>query len=108
MEISRDGEPVTVLRPQKRTYLVQTQPMTEAGIDAGFTRDLFVALGEPLEEGDAWAIRVQYKPMMRWVWGGCAIMALGGLLAATDRRYKRLLARDTAAEAAAAGRTVST
>ncbi len=104
MEISRDGEPVAVLRPQKRTYRVQTQPMTEAGIDAGFTRDLFVALGEPLEQSDAWAIRVQYKPMMRWVWGGCAIMALGGLLAAADRRYKRLLARDSTAEAAAAGR----
>jgi cytochrome c-type biogenesis protein CcmF len=61
--------------------------MTEAGIQAGFTRDLFVALGEPLADG-AWAMRVQIKPFVRWIWLGALLMALGGLLAATDRRYR--------------------
>lgn len=61
--------------------------MTEAGIQAGITRDLFVALGEPLADG-AWAVRVQIKPFVRWIWLGALLMALGGLLAATDRRYR--------------------
>ena len=61
--------------------------MTEAGIDAGFTRDLFVAMGEPLE-GDAWAIRVHIKPFVRWVWLGGLLMMAGGLLSASDKRYR--------------------
>jgi cytochrome c-type biogenesis protein CcmF len=62
--------------------------MTEAAIDVGFTRDLYVALGEPIGDG-SWALRLYYKPLIRWIWLGPAIMALGGLLAASDRRYRR-------------------
>jgi cytochrome c-type biogenesis protein CcmF len=85
--ILKDGETVTVLHPQKRVYRVQTNPMSEAGIDAGIGRDLFVALGEPLGE-DAWSMRLQFKPLVRFIWGGCLVMAFGGLLATTDRRYR--------------------
>ena len=61
--------------------------MTEAGIDAGWNRDLFVALGEPLGNG-AWSVRIQYKPLIRFIWFGALVMALGGLIAASDRRYR--------------------
>jgi cytochrome c-type biogenesis protein CcmF len=61
--------------------------MTEAAIDVGLTRDLYVSLGEPVE-GDAWIVRVYVKPFIDWIWGGCLLMALGGLLAVTDRRYR--------------------
>jgi len=87
IEIRRDGEFVAELRPQKRTYLVQQSPMTEAGIDAGWNRDLFVALGDPLGN-DAWSVRLQYKPLIRFIWLGALIMALGGIIAASDRRYR--------------------
>jgi cytochrome c-type biogenesis protein CcmF len=87
VDIRRDGEFVTQLRPQKRTYLVQQSPMTEAGIDAGWNRDLFVALGDPLGD-DAWSVRIQYKPMIRFIWLGALVMALGGAIAASDRRYR--------------------
>ncbi len=80
------------LFPEKRIYRVQTMPMTEADIDAGFTRDLFIALGEPLDDsGEVWAVRLQYKPFIRWIWGGAVIMAIGGLFAASDRRYRRMV-----------------
>ena len=68
--------------------------MTEAAIDAGLTRDLFIALGEPLNNEGAWSVRVYYKPFIRWIWLGAIIMALGGLMAACDRRY-RLKSRAT-------------
>lgn len=87
MQVMRNGKQVSVLHPEKRLYLVQQATMTEAGIDAGLTRDLFVALGEPLGDG-AWAVRVHIKPFVRWIWLGAFMMALGGLLAATDRRYR--------------------
>jgi len=87
MRVSKDGRDVTVLYPEKRLYTVQQSMMTEAGIDAGFTRDLYVALGEPLENG-AWAVRVHVKPFVRWIWFGGLLTALGGALAATDRRYR--------------------
>jgi len=87
IEIRKDGEFVAELRPQKRTYLVQQSPMTEAGIDVGWNRDLFVALGDPLGN-DAWSVRLQYKPLIRFIWLGALIMALGGLIAASDRRYR--------------------
>ncbi len=77
------------LKPEKRIYRVQRSPMTEAAIDAGFTRDLFIALGEPLDSSGAWAIRIYYKPFIRWIWLGAIIMALGGLFAACDRRYRQ-------------------
>ena len=79
------------LFPEKRIYRVQTMPMTEADIDAGFTRDLFIALGEPLSDDGVWAVRIQYKPFIRWIWGGAVIMAIGGLFAVSDRRYRRMV-----------------
>ena len=88
IEVTREGRPVARLAPEKRTYLSQSQPMTEAGIDPGLTRDLYIALGEPLG-GGAWSVRLHYKPFVRWIWLGAILMALGGGLAATDRRYRR-------------------
>ena len=85
--IARDGERVAVLRPQKRVYRVQPQPMTQAAIDAGFLRDLYVVLGDPLGDG-AWSARVNVNPMVRWIWLGALLMAAGGLLALSDRRYR--------------------
>jgi cytochrome c-type biogenesis protein CcmF len=87
VRVLQDGEEVAVLHPEKRLYTVQQMPMTEAGIDAGLTRDLYVALGEPLENG-AWAVRVHIKPYVRWIWLGGLMMGLGGLLAAFDPRYR--------------------
>jgi len=86
--ISKDGVEQTELLPEKRVYLVQKNPMTEAGIDAGWSRDLFVAMGDQLGE-DAWSVRIQYRPMIRFIWFGCLIMALGGLIAVSDKRYRR-------------------
>ena len=88
VHVSRDGEPVAVLHPEKRTYISQAEPMTEAAIDPGFTHDLYVALGEPVGTDGAWTMRVQYKPLVRWIWLGPLMMAIGGLLAAADRRYR--------------------
>ena len=85
--VSRDGKLYAELNPQKRLYLVQRSPMTEAAIDAGLMRDLFVAMGEPLENGE-WSMRLQYKPLIRWIWLGTLIMAFGGIFALTDRRYR--------------------
>jgi cytochrome c-type biogenesis protein CcmF len=78
---------IAELWPEKRTYLASRQPMTEASIDWGFTRDLYVSLGEPVGGGD-WALRLYYKPYVRWIWLGGVLMALGGILAITDRRYR--------------------
>jgi cytochrome c-type biogenesis protein CcmF len=86
-EVSRGGAAPNKLYPEKRNYFSSTMPMTEAAIDAGFTRDVYVSLGEPLE-GNAWAVRVYFKPFVDWIWGGCLLMALGGLFAASDRRYR--------------------
>ncbi|MES2149436.1 MAG: heme lyase CcmF/NrfE family subunit [Pseudomonadota bacterium] len=86
-EVSRDGVPVATMKPQKRHYTVQNMPMTEAAIDRGFTRDLYVSLGEMSGE-DSWVVRVQHKPFVGWIWAGCLIIAFGGLLAASDRRYR--------------------
>jgi len=87
VEVTRDGKPVTTMEPEKRVYRVQRNPMTEAAINSGVTRDLYVSMGEQVE-GGAWIVRVYYKPFVNWIWGGCVVMALGGLLAATDRRYR--------------------
>ena len=78
------------LAPEKRIYLVQQMPMTEAAIDPGLTRDLYVALGEPLEDGKSWAVRLYYKPFVRWIWLGGLIMVIGGAFSASDSRYRRL------------------
>jgi len=101
VDIRKDGEFVGQVRPQKRTYLVQQSPMTEAGIDGRWSRDLFVALGDPLGN-DAWSVRLQYKPLIRFIWLGAFIMALGGIVAASDRRY-RLTAREKEPKSAIAG-----
>jgi cytochrome c-type biogenesis protein CcmF len=85
--ISSNGDEVAELHPEKRVYFVQTKPMTEAAIDAGLTRDLYISLGEPLGGGD-WSLRIYYKPFVRWIWLGGILMALGGLLAISDRRYR--------------------
>jgi cytochrome c-type biogenesis protein CcmF len=90
-ELRDDGELLAVLRPQIRVYQVQTSPMTEAAIDLGLARHVFVALGEPLG-ADAWSLRIQVKPFISFLWLGSGLMALGGLVAVTDRRY-RLAAR---------------
>lgn len=87
VRVTQDGREVVLLRPEKRTYQVQTQPMTEAAIDARSTRDLYVSLGEPLVDG-AWSVRLYYKPFIRWIWFGALLMAIGGGLAASDRRYR--------------------
>lgn len=87
VRVIKDGQEVAVLHPEKRLYTVQQSVMTEAGIDAGFTRDIYVALGEPLDNG-AWAVRIHIKPFVRWIWFGGLLTGFGGLLAALDRRYR--------------------
>jgi len=86
-EVTRAGQPVATLHPEKRFYTVQQMPTTEAAIDRGFLRDLYVSLGEQTKDG-AWIVRVQHKPFMGWIWGGALIIGTGGLLAALDRRYR--------------------
>jgi len=88
LTVSHNGKEVAKLEPQKRVYRVQTMPMTEAAIDAGLFRDLFVAIGEPLDDEGAWSLRVYYKAFIRWIWLGGLLMAAGGLCAACDRRYR--------------------
>ena len=87
IEVTHNGKKLTDMRPEKRVYRVQQNPMTEAAIAVGLTRDLYVSLGEPTESG-AWIVRVYVKPFVDWVWGGCMLMALGGLVAVSDRRYR--------------------
>ncbi|CAI8163607.1 heme lyase CcmF/NrfE family subunit [Pseudidiomarina mangrovi] len=95
----RDGRKVSDLVTEKRFYTVQRMSMTEVGLDAGFTRDLYVALGEPLDDNSqAWAVRIYVKPLVRWIWLGAILMALGGALAMSDKRY-RSQRRVAAAEA---------
>ncbi|GAB3366868.1 heme lyase CcmF/NrfE family subunit [Lysobacter rhizosphaerae] len=94
--VFHDDAPVTVLHPEKRAYTSGGQVMTEAAIDPGFRRDLYVAMGEPLG-GGTWALRVHVKPFVRWIWGGALLMMLGGLVTATDRRFARTETRRVAA-----------
>jgi cytochrome c-type biogenesis protein CcmF len=93
--VTRNGNPVTVMFPERRVYTVQEQVMTEAAISPGLTRDLYVSLGDPLDESGTWLLKVQHKPFVDWIWGGCLLMALGGLLAASDRRYRVSVERRT-------------
>ena len=101
-EVTREGEFVAYLAPQKRRYLASGSIMTEAAIDPGVFRDLFVAMGEPIGEQGAWAIRLHYKPFVRWIWAGAIAMALGAFMTLADRRYRRARRR---AEAPAATET---
>jgi cytochrome c-type biogenesis protein CcmF len=86
--VSHEGKPDVTLEPQKRVYQVQKMPMTEAAIDAGLFRDLFVAIGEPLGDEGAWSLRIYYKAFIRWIWLGAVFMAVGGLCATCDKRYR--------------------
>ncbi len=95
--VTSNGKPVTVLQPEKRFYPVQGSVMTEADIGPGVIKDLYVSLGEPLENG-AWSVRIYIKPFVQWIWAGAILMALGGILALTDKRY-RILNKKAAKEA---------
>ncbi len=87
--VTQEGHAVATLFPEKRTYVVSMMPMTEAAIDDTFSRDVYVALGEPItEDGDEWAVRIYVKPLIRWIWLGTIIMTLGVVLAMFDRRYR--------------------
>lgn len=87
IRITKNGVERTVLAPEKRVYTVQNMPMTEAGISPSIIHDLYASLGEPLD-GGAWSVRIYHKPMVEWIWFGCLMMALGGLLALSDKRYR--------------------
>ena len=102
-EVRRQGSEAIVrtMQPEKRMYHASGQTMTEAAIDTGFTRDLYASLGEPVG-GDAWGVRVYYKPFVDWIWGGCFLMALGGFMALADRRYRSRKTATVPAGAAAA------
>ena len=91
VEVTREGRSLAHLLPEKRQYTSSGMPMTEAAIDYGITRDLYVSLGEPIEDSRPaqWAMRVFYKPFISWLWAGSLLMVLGGLVAAVDRRYRR-------------------
>ena len=86
--VAYKGTAFTTLMPEKRRYVASGQIMTEAAIDAGVLRDLYIALGEPLGDG-AWSVRVQHKPFIRWIWFGALLIGVGGLTTSFDRRYRR-------------------
>jgi cytochrome c-type biogenesis protein CcmF len=88
--LAKNGNTQASLYPEKRSYFSSTMPMTEAAIDVGLTRDIYVSLGEELSD-KSWAVRVYYKPFVDWIWGGCLLMALGGVLAISDKRYRMKL-----------------
>jgi cytochrome c-type biogenesis protein CcmF len=87
VDVSRDGKSIETLHPEKRIYAAQQMPMTEAAIDSGILGDIYVSLGDPVGDG-SWAVRVYDKPFVTWIWFGCILMALGGFIALTDRRYR--------------------
>jgi cytochrome c-type biogenesis protein CcmF len=96
VDLVRGGRDVARLRPEKRFYSASAMPMTEAAIDVGFWRDIYVSLGEPVDRArpeDAWVVRLHFKPLIDWIWAGCALMALGGLLAFRGQRTERPLTR---------------
>ena len=103
--VTRDGRPLTDMYPEKRVYRVQRNPMTEAAIHARLQGDLYVQMGEVIQ-GQTWLVRIWVKPFVSWIWAGCLLMGLGGVLAVTDRRYR---SRSAAAHrvAAAAGEPAS-
>ncbi|HUL64562.1 MAG TPA: heme lyase CcmF/NrfE family subunit [Burkholderiaceae bacterium] len=93
--VTRNGNPDTTLYPEKRLYFTQpNNPMTEAAIDTGLTGDVYVSLGEAVDDNGAWTVRVYYKPFVTWIWGGCVLMAIGGALAVSDRRYRTQARRE--------------
>ena len=100
MSVREDGRLTAVLHPEKRVYPVQAMPTTEAAIDYRFTRDVYLVIGDP-QAGGGWAVRTYIKPFANWIWAGCVLMALGGLLSLTDRRYRVAAGARKVASAAA-------
>lgn len=98
--VKKNDRVVRVMRPEKRTYRVGQQVMTEVALRPGLIFDLYVAMGEELDEPNAWAVRVYFKPGVRWLWLGALVMALGGLLASTDGRYRKAMPARQQGEAA--------
>ncbi|MDN5788053.1 heme lyase CcmF/NrfE family subunit [Pseudorhodobacter sp.] len=86
MDVSRNGAHVATVHPEKRDYPVAGMPTTEAGIDYGFTRDIYLVIGDPQDDG-SWAVRSYYKPFANWIWGGALLMAIGGMFSLADRPY---------------------
>jgi cytochrome c-type biogenesis protein CcmF len=86
LTVTKNGNPIGKMYPEKRSYTATENVMTETAIDSGLFRDLYVSLGEPAT-GGAWSVRVYYKPFVGWIWGGAVLMAIGGGLAVSDRRY---------------------
>ncbi|WP_284614820.1 heme lyase CcmF/NrfE family subunit [Aquabacterium humicola] len=105
LRLLQDGRLLRTMHPEKRAYQSSQMPMTESAIDSGLTRDVYVSLGEPLDNG-AWSVRAYVKPFVGWIWGGCVLMALGGALAASDRRYRLKRAATSTTEATTTGRGV--
>ncbi len=87
VDLARDGEVIATITPEKRFYPVAQMPTTEAGIDIGFWRDVYVVIGDPQSNG-GWALRTYYKPLANWIWGGTILMALGGMISLSDRRFR--------------------
>ncbi|WP_037271141.1 heme lyase CcmF/NrfE family subunit [Roseovarius mucosus] len=85
--LSKDGREISIMTPEKREYPVAQMPTTEAALDNGFLRDIYVVIGDP-QIGGGWAVRSYYKPLANWIWGGSILMALGGVLSLSDRRYR--------------------
>ncbi|MGR3462304.1 MAG: heme lyase CcmF/NrfE family subunit [Roseovarius sp.] len=85
--LSRDGREIATMLPEKRVYPVAQMPTTEAALDNGFLRDIYVVIGDPQDNG-GWAVRSYYKPLANWIWGGAILMALGGFLSLSDRRFR--------------------
>jgi cytochrome c-type biogenesis protein CcmF len=88
IEVSRDNALIASLLPEKRIYRVQENPMTEAAVHTNLMRDIYVSMGEQLPSGE-WVVRVLYKPFINWIWIGCLMMMLGGVLAISDKRYRQ-------------------
>jgi cytochrome c-type biogenesis protein CcmF len=101
-DVTEAGQPIARLTPEKRRYFASGQIMTEAAIDASVWRDLYIALGEPIGE-DAWAVRLQYKPMVRWLWLGALMIGLGALVTVFDRRYRAQVTRSQSPAVGAVG-----
>lgn len=97
--VTSGGQTIATLVPEKRRYLASGQVMTEAAIDAGIFRDLYIALGEPIGER-AWAVRLQYKPMVRWLWIGAFLIGIGALITSLDRRYRVQVASRSVSDSA--------
>jgi cytochrome c-type biogenesis protein CcmF len=102
LELKKDQRTIGELRPEKRNYFSTSMPMTEAAVDLGLFRDLYVSLGDPVEphpqtKAPRWNLRVYDKPFISWIWAGALLMVFGGLMAAMDKRYRRKTARDATA-----------